>query len=87
MFKSAKIYKLINGDHYDDEYGEGFDHVETYGDSDGSYITDCWVVNSDGDVHPGYENSPVPIRFDRVEPKPVGNAKNRDRERSSAMWS
>ena len=86
-FKSNTVYRLKDPERYDDEYGVGFDRIETYGDCDGMFITDCWVVNSEGDIHPGYESSPMPVRYDDVEPDAIGPGTNGDRFRSTAMWA
>lgn len=31
------------------------------------YCCDCWIVNKEGEVHPGLLNSPVPVRADHLE--------------------
>ena len=51
------------------------------------FITDCWIVNADGDIHPGYAESPIPVRFDDVEPAQLRKGRNVDRTRSGAMWT
>ena len=66
-FKAGKVYRLKDAERYDDEYGEGYNHVEAVGDCDGMIITDCWVVNASGDIHPGYDECPIPVRFEDVE--------------------
>jgi hypothetical protein len=33
---------------------------------DGFYVTDCWLVDRDGNVDPGYNVSPVPIRIENL---------------------
>ena len=72
MFKGKTVYKLKDPKRYDDDYGTGYDHVETYYPEDGYSICDCWVTNARGDIHPGYKDSPMPICFGDVEPVPVG---------------
>lgn len=87
-FKSKTVYKLKDPKHFDDEeYGEGYDHVETYGECDGMHITDCWVVNNKGEIHPGYNGSPVPVRFDDIEAETSLPAVNSEVERSSVFWA
>jgi len=85
-FKANTSYKLKEADRYDDEYGEGFDRVETYEGTDGCYIADCWIVNEAGEVHPGYNDSPVPVRFDDIIPASARRGSNAQRERSAAFW-
>ena len=86
-FKTSTVYRLKDPEHFDDEdHGVGFDHIETYGECDGMFITDCWVVNAEGEVHPGYESSPVPVRFDDVEAETDLPAVNSDKERSGLSW-
>lgn len=86
-FKKKTVYLLKDPEHFDDEeYGSGYDHVETYGDCDGMYITDCWVVNAKGEIHPGYNECPVPVRFDNVAEETNLKAVNSEKMRSSAFW-
>lgn len=68
-FLAGHIYPLLDPRHYDDDFGVGFGHImipheATPGDC---YIHDAWIVNTEGEVHPGYDGSPVPIRADDVE--------------------
>ena len=86
-FKKATVYRLKDPERYDDEeYGEGYDHVETYGDCDGMFITDCWIVNDKGKIHPGYKDSPIPVRFDDVGEETDLEAVNNERERAGFGW-
>lgn len=86
MFKSNTVYKLKDPIRYDDEFGIGYDRIETFGECDGMYITECWIVNQLGEVHPGYADCPVPIRFDDVEEEAIQDPSNQERKRSSGMW-
>lgn len=85
-FASNTRYALLDADRYDDEYGEGFDHVETFADVDGCWIADCWVVNEHGEIHPGYSENPIPIRFDDIAPASAVPGSNTERPRSPAFW-
>lgn len=86
-FKKNTVYRLKDPDRFDDEdYGTGYDHVETYGDCDGMWMTDCWVVNDKGEIHPGYNGSPVPVRFEDVSEATELEAVNAERERSRVIW-
>ena len=87
-FKTATRYRLADPAHYDDEFGKGYAYAETYGliECDGMHIVDCWITDELGNIHPGYDESPVPVRFcnliaDTTEPGMV-----RTRERSHALW-
>ena len=68
MFRDGFIYPLKDAERYDDNHGEGFDHalVACEG-SGGCYIVDCWIVNSTGEKHPGYDSCPIPVQADDVE--------------------
>lgn len=88
-FKSNTSYALKNPTAYDDEYGTGYGRAETYGpiDCEGMFIVDCWIVNDVGEVHPGYNESPVPVRFEDLVPESAMPAVNSDRQRSQLMWA
>ena len=68
-FKPGFIYPLKDPQRFDDEYGEGFDHVAVPEGMDplNCTIIDMWPVNAEGQVHPGYDAAPVPIRAEDVE--------------------
>ena len=66
VFQKDRLYRLKDPATYDDEYGQGYCLCRPVG---GEYpITDCWIVNADGEVHPGLCNSPVPVRIEDVYP-------------------
>lgn len=50
------------------------------------FITDCWIVNDKGEIHPGYEGSPVPVRFDDVGEETDLEPVNNERERAGFGW-
>lgn len=68
-FQAGYIYPLVDPDLYDDDLGTGYDHVMIDHDATPGECTihDAWIVNTDGDVHPGYNACPVPFRFDSVK--------------------
>lgn len=33
----------------------------------GTRVADCWLFNADGELHPGYAISPVPIAIEQVK--------------------
>jgi hypothetical protein len=68
-FLAGYIYPLIDADHFDDDLGTGYDHIMIPHDATPGecYIHDAWIVNSDGEVHPGYNANPHPFRLDSVE--------------------
>lgn len=65
-FKSGMTYALKDSSSYDDEYGEGYGYAQAYGDCTGMFMTDCWIVNEQGEIHPGLNDQPVPVRFEDV---------------------
>ncbi len=86
IFKGGNIYRLKDTTNYDDDHGQGYDCVETFSPEDGYFVRDCWIVNEQGEVHPGYDAEPVPVRFCDVEPDPIGPAKNTDKDRAGMGW-
>lgn len=66
-FKTGMTYALKDPSAYDDDYGEGYGYAQAYGDCTGMFMTDCWIVNAQGEIHPGLNDQPVPVRFDSVE--------------------
>src|SRR5690606_23874257 len=69
-FKPGCIYPLKHPERFDDEaYGVGYDHVAVPEGCDPGdcYIIDMWPVNAKGEVHPGYNASPVPVRAADVD--------------------
>ena len=68
-FTAGYIYPLQNPTRFDDELGEGYDHVAVPEDMDPGTCSmiDMWPVNSVGEVHPGYDACPVPVRAEDVD--------------------
>jgi len=68
LFQAGYFYPLKNPAAFDDEHGVGYGFVAIARDArpGTSHTHDAWIVNERGDVHPGYSNSPVPIRRDDV---------------------
>lgn len=62
-FRSDTLYALLDPESYDDEFGTGFGHALSTPDVDGCLIADCWIVDAEGNRHPGYDESPVPMRI------------------------
>lgn len=71
VFQAGFIYPLKDKERYDDDLGTGYDHVAVPHDADDFVercsLLDCWIVNKDGEVHPGYDANPVPIQREDVE--------------------
>ena len=63
VFKFGKRYKIINPDPEDAPYL----YVEPVEYADGTWLGDCWMVDKHGNVHPGYNVSPVPFHRDSVK--------------------
>src|SRR3546814_7962715 len=61
-FLAGFIYPLVDADRFDDDFGEGYDHIMIPHDASPGdcYIHDAWIVNAEGKVHPGYEANPHP---------------------------
>lgn len=69
-FQQNCIYPLKHPDRYDDEFGEGYDHalVANYGPiAQDIRIHDAWIVKAEGELHPGLNRSPIPVRLEDVE--------------------
>jgi hypothetical protein len=89
-FETGMSYQLKYPTSYDDEFGEGYTRVETYGkiECEGMYIVDCWVVNEQGEIHPGMTESPVPVNFNDVIAESARPAVNGERARKEfASWN
>ena len=86
-FKSNTRYALKDPTHRDNDEGQGYGYAETLTYADGTYIADCWITNADGDIHPGYAESPIPVRFDDVIADSGQPSVNSNRPRSTAMWA
>ena len=65
MFLRGVIYKAIEP--YDDDLPE-YDCYTPNIDADPEelYCFDCWVCNEQGDLHPEFDRSPVPVRTERL---------------------
>lgn len=69
-FRAGWIYPLKDATRYDDEFGAGFDHAAVPHDAEGiemAFIVDCWIVDRTGNVHPGYNASPIPIQLEDID--------------------
>lgn len=68
-FSPGYVYPLKDPARFDDEFGVGYGFVALvdYGPIvSNCFIHDAWVVNAEGERHPGLNVSPVPIRLDDV---------------------
>jgi len=64
-FTSDGIYRAANGSY--DESQPQFDCVWPVMDDNGQYsIVDCWITDSQGNIHPGYDVSPVPVAVSNI---------------------
>lgn len=88
-FKTATRYRLADATAYDDEYGEGYRFAETYGHitCDNMTIVDCWITDEFGNVHPGLDASPVPVRFCDLVPESAEPGLVTSRTRTAALWA
>jgi len=71
-FESGRTYPLRDPTRYDDDdFGTGYGFARADQGTDGCFIADCWIVDGHGRVHPGYSESPVPIRYQDVVDDPM----------------
>ena len=82
-FKAGATYPLKDPERYDDEYGEGYGYAQAYGQCDGMTISDCWIVNKEGDIHPGMDESPVPVCINDLD---IAGAFQTEHFQKSASW-
>ena len=62
-FIKGKLHKAVEP--YDPENPK-FDHYKPAHTSDFT-ICDCWVCDSRGRIHPGYNVSPVPVYWENLK--------------------
>ncbi len=72
-FERKYVYPLKDPTRFDDAFGSGYGYAALV--DRGPIPTECWahdawIVNAQGEVHPGLDESPVPIRLDEI----VGSA-------------
>lgn len=70
-FQAGRIYPLREADRFDDEFGKGYGFVKVADYGVGCLMSDCWVVNAKGELHPGLAESPVPVRYVDVVDDPM----------------
>ncbi|MGO9611588.1 MAG: hypothetical protein ACLPX5_00925 [Dissulfurispiraceae bacterium] len=64
-FTSDGVYRAADGPY--DESQPQFDCVWPAMDDNGQYsIVDCWITDSHGNIHPGYNVSPVPVVVENI---------------------
>lgn len=68
-FTAGWIYELKDPSRYNDEAGEGYGCVAIARDAEPGtcWSHDAWIVNARGEVHPGYDSNPVPVRLEDVD--------------------
>lgn len=55
-FKSEYLYPFVDPGEYDDDYGEGYSYALVAEEHPSEcFIVDCWIVNEQGDKHPGID--------------------------------
>lgn len=74
MFLNNQLYRLNKewAEHYSqaDEFnpsGIKYEFAKSTSYAGGAYIADCWIMNTEGNVHPGYNSSPVPLNISALE--------------------
>ena len=64
-FTCDGVYELTTGAY--DESNPQFDCLKPAMDDNGRYIVvDCWVTDSQGNIHPGFTVSPVPVSVSNI---------------------
>jgi hypothetical protein len=65
-----RLYKLNSSDqeYYNQHPYSGYIYAKPVDYAVGHYIGDCWIVNKDGEIHPGYNCSPVPFNINSLIP-------------------
>lgn len=72
-FEEGKVYELSQDwkDYYDEQndgsgnFCIGYHYAKPVHTGDYS-ICDCWIVNKEGEIHPGFNVSPVPVNRDSI---------------------
>lgn len=68
--QAGYIYPLAVPDLFDDDdWGIGFDHVIVPAGifiPDQCWVADVWIARADGTIHPGYSDSPMPVRVENI---------------------
>lgn len=68
-FQEGFIYPLTTAGRYDDEFGCRYDYAllaDRGAVQSDCWVHDAWIVNADGEVHPGLSAAPVPVRLEHV---------------------
>ena len=85
-FRDHHVYPLLDPTRFDDDLGEGFDHVVVHEGGEGMILTDAWPCRTDGTMHPGYDACPVPVRFEDVDGERAFPAAFDIPERQPGFW-
>jgi hypothetical protein len=64
FFRNSLIYKAKRGKLYDPERPRFNCYRPAHNGS--YYVLDCWVCDENGEVHPGYNVSPVPVHWQNI---------------------
>lgn len=59
------IYPLLPDHPFDDPYTHALVAIETIPEH--CWVLDCWIVNADGRVDPGYADAPAPVRVSLLD--------------------
>jgi hypothetical protein len=64
-FTADSIYESVSGP-YDEDQPQ-FDCLMPAMDDNGQFsIVDCWITDRQGNIHPGYNVSPVPVTVSNI---------------------
>jgi hypothetical protein len=66
-FENKKLYRLqaSKADIYTED-GKRYEFALSTNYAGGATIADCWIQSEDGEVHPMYGSSPIPLHRDAV---------------------
>ena len=63
-FEADTLYELVEP--YDDDH-PAYTLALSSETTAGTRVADCWIFNANGELHPGYAISPVPISIEQVK--------------------
>lgn len=70
-FTEGWRYPLVDSTQYDDSFGSGYSWAlipEGAGpEARDCYVHDAWIINEQGEIHPGLSAAPVPVHVDDVD--------------------
>lgn len=64
VFQAGYAYPLNDTERYDEDGVSGFRYalIDPNADPGECHTHDAWIVNENAEIHPGYAQSPIPVR-------------------------